>query len=253
MPKPRAGLVLPWDTEFFGLRIGDAGIEGAGGLDEAIGWARDARVDCLYVRIPAADVETITAATRAGARLVDLRVVLELQEVSHLTEAAGVRPAVEADREQLHAAAADLAGESRFSRDPRFERRRVEDMYRIWLDQCLADGVVAIAGEGAAFVAGRGVEPAVLELVYVAPEARGRGLAANALVGALTELGAVSARVATQAGNVAANRLYQRLGFRVCEATAILHLWPDEAAPFERAVPDATRLAARGRPRDASS
>jgi GNAT superfamily N-acetyltransferase len=237
MPKPGAGLVLPWDTEFFGFRIGHADVHSAVELDEAIVWARDVAVDCLYVRIPAADVETITVATRAGARLVDLRVVMELPELSRLEGPAGARRAGEVDREQLHAAAADLADESRFSRDERFERHRIEEMYRIWLDQCLHKGVVTIAGAGDAFVAARGVEPAVLELVYVAPQARGRGLAAQALIAALTELGAASAKVATQAGNVAANRLYQRLGFRLRDATAILHLWLDEASPFERAVP----------------
>ena len=102
-------------------------------------------------------------------------------------------------------------------------------MYRIWGQKCLEEGAVALPAEGDGLVGARPFEGAVhVELVWLDPAARGRGLA-GALVGAALEpFHPTVVRVATQAGNVPALRLYETLGFRTTKVTSILHLWLDE-------------------------
>ena len=65
-------------------------------------------------------------------------------------------------------------------------------------------------------------------LIAVAELERGRGLGRILVSGALRwlgEAGCREVRVATQASNVPAQRLYQALGFRTAEASATYHRW----------------------------
>jgi ribosomal protein S18 acetylase RimI-like enzyme len=220
---------LPWDSEFFAVKIARVTL-GETSLAEAVEAARQGGVECLYITIPDAGLESLGAAMRAGAELVDLRT--ELSGTVDSSAESGIRAATGADLPLLEPMAERLAESSRFRADAHFEAEAVAKMYRIWVRRCLDEGVVVVSDDEAPGFVGarRNGDEADIELVYVAPEARGAKLAHRLVVAAVHDLGTATARVATQAGNVAAQRLYQGLGFRTLSVEAVLHLWLREAS-----------------------
>jgi GNAT superfamily N-acetyltransferase len=219
---------LRWDTEFFGVSIARAELDHAT-VARALAEAAARDVQCLYLVIPSAHPPPLADAVRRGGRLVDLRVTLELE--TRLAPPLGVRPADAGDLGALIPLARGLSGSSRFGRDPRFSEDAVARMYETWLERCLEEGSVVVPdGNVTGFVGVRpGHSEAVsVDLVYVDPAARGEGLAARLVRGALARADVVRARVATQAWNVGAQRLYQEIGFRTSSLDAIVHVWLDD-------------------------
>jgi ribosomal protein S18 acetylase RimI-like enzyme len=217
-------LPLPWDSDFFGFSIARASLDETS-VDDIVVAARERQVDCVYLVVPDADRVGVTESVRAGAILVDLRTEL----VGHLDlpHDPRWRRATAADLAQLEPLAVQLAASSRFRADHHFAVDAVDEMYRIWLQLCLNDGVVIVPTERiTGFVGARGDSgEAHVELVYVTAEARGSRIAHRLITAAVSELGARRATVATQAANVVAQRLYQSLGFRTAAVSAVLHLW----------------------------
>lgn len=219
---------LAWDTDFFGIRIGRAVLPGEP-VRVALEAARVEGIECLYVVAPADRLDLVNDATAHGARLVDLRMELDAETEAWPAPRVETRLATEADRGLVRALARELSAASRFRADDRFPAERIEAMYEVWADACLDSGAVAVAPDGTAFVAARadGGETR-LELVYVGPDSSGRGLGGALATAVLRELGARRAHVVTQAANVPALRLYQRLGFRTRSVAATMHVWLDE-------------------------
>jgi ribosomal protein S18 acetylase RimI-like enzyme len=218
-----------WDSTFFGVRVVEAHVRGDA-LNEAVAQATRRAAECLYLFVDAGDLMTIEAAVRRGAQLVDLRVELAGRIGRETRVAPPTRRATRADREALLPQARELAVESRFSRDSRIPEQKVQEMYEIWLDRCLEEGVVAVpATRGLGFVGARlDGDVARIELVYVGTASRGQGLGRALVREAVAALLATDVSVVTQSGNVAAQRLYQSLGLRSRSTVAVLHLWLDE-------------------------
>lgn len=234
--------LLPWDTEFFGRRIARAKI---GRLDPSsaarlVGEATEAGVECLYFAADAEDFATVLAAEERGFHLVDVRVVLE--------RPAGVAPATPeeaeftidapgtADLPRLEEIATQIGRLSRYAADPRFSREDCERLYRVWIRNACngyADAILVArdhpGGVPLGFV-GTKMHDALcdLQLVGVALEQRQRRVG-RALVGAgiawAQQHGATRLQVVTQGRNVAAQRLYQQLGFLTTEVKLFYHLW----------------------------
>jgi GNAT superfamily N-acetyltransferase len=220
---------LTWDSEFFDVSIARADIDGEN-VKSAVELAAAHQVQCLYLFIRGARAPAVADALRHGGRLVDLRIELDLRTALPLPE--GVRRADRRDIAALVPFARKLASASRFSVDPRFPRNAVKAMYEIWLKRCLDEGVVVVPDRGVdGFVGGRPSGDGVIsiDLVYVGTQSRGQGLASRLVSGAVATAGARGAHVATQAGNVAAQRSYQEIGFRTASIQAIVHLWLDKA------------------------
>jgi ribosomal protein S18 acetylase RimI-like enzyme len=220
-------LPRPWDSTFFGVRIFEAHLR-EDSLNQVVADAAQAGAECLYLFINASDLARIEGAVRSGARLVDLRVELAgRMQLDTDAKAAPSRRATHADREALVPQARELAIESRFARDTRIPEQRVREMYEIWLDRCMDEGIVAVpATRGAGFVgARRDGDVARIELVYVDAASRGQGLGRALIREAVSALAASDVSVVTQIGNVAAQRLYQSLGLRSRGTIAVLHLW----------------------------
>jgi ribosomal protein S18 acetylase RimI-like enzyme len=219
-----------WDSTFFRARIFEAHLSDDR-VEDVVDEAAAAAAECLYLFVDAAELASIDTAVRSGARLVDLRVELG-GRINHdaAAAAAPTRAATRADRDILMSQARELAVESRFARDRRIPEERVREMYEIWLDRCLDEGVVAVpVGSGLGFVgACADGDRAHIELVYVDAASRGQGLGRAMIREAVSGLGASYASVVTQIGNVAAQRLYQSLGLRSRRTLAVLHLWLDE-------------------------
>ena len=222
--------ILEWDSRFFGVPIARTEVQGDT-VSAAVEEALDLGVQCLYVVIPNAHPASLEDAMRRGGHLVDLRLTLELDRSTPFPR--GVREARDDDMALLVPHARSLSLSSRFRADPRFPPETVEAMYEIWLRRCMRDGVVVVpTGAVGGFVGARPEADLLLvDLVFVDAASRGEGLAARLVQAAVAGAPGHRARVATQAWNIAAQRLYHALGFRPSSLEAIVHLWLDEPHP----------------------
>lgn len=239
MPDTSPCRVLPWDTDFFGMRIGmlDGHILTPGAAAQAVDWCRREQVACLYVLAESSDPTTAREARTSRFDLVDVRVELTRQITSSDTpgSAPGVRTAAPEDTEPLQAIARTSHRDSRFYFDGRFPVGRCDDLYAAWIERSCrghADAVLVADHEGrpAGYVTCHlSARTGRIGLFGVAPAARGRGVGTRLLAGAVEwfrDRAVAAVDVATQARNVAAQALYQRQGFRTSRVRDWYHYWP---------------------------
>ena len=148
--------LLPWDTEFFGLRIAavNAVPLETGAIARLMEEAREQRIDCVYLLSDATDVGRVQAAEQVGFRFVDIRLTLacapEVRSASR-PSADRVRAAREADVPALRSLAALSHTASRFFADPRFPRDRAGELYSTWIEKSVrgwSDLVLTVDDEG---------------------------------------------------------------------------------------------------------
>lgn len=230
--------LLSWDTEFFGARI--ARVDGArlreGDLAPVLAWCDAERVDCLQLLADPNDRATIVAVEGAGFSLVDVRLVFVAGQAGGAREglAAPIRLARADDALPLEKIAEGCHHDSRFYFDERFDRARVDELYRTWIRKSCSGWAAAVlvldGGDGPAGYVSCHLDGGVgrIGLVGLAESARGRGMSGRLVDAALDwfrRAGATSVTVATQGRNVRAQRLYQRAGF-VTESIGLwYHLW----------------------------
>jgi dTDP-4-amino-4,6-dideoxy-D-galactose acyltransferase len=231
------GLLLDWDSAFWGVTVGRIGADTltADRWADTDGWARAHDVDCLYFLARPDDPETVGVAQEAGFRLVDVRV--ELVRTAEANEPAGrVRSYQPDDLETLRLIARTSHSTTRFYADPHFPRERCGDLYDTWIVRSCdgwADAVLVAesAGRPAGYAtchldstSNRGS----IGLIAVSAAARGQGLGSDLVLGALCwcrDRGAADVSVVTQGGNVPAQRLFQQCGFRTSSTGLWFHRW----------------------------
>jgi dTDP-4-amino-4,6-dideoxy-D-galactose acyltransferase len=244
--------LLPWDSEFFGLRI--ARLSAAAlpqALDEALAWCAAQRVDCLYCLVPIEDDAAVRGLEDRGFHLVDVRVVFEASlgtgpSVAELPDPAGVvvRPARPEDVAELGGIARRSHGDTRFHTDPRFPRERSGALYEVWIQKSCRDPdeVVFVAeaeGAAAGYVSCRRNDEAEgqILLLGVHEDHRRRGVGQSLVARTLrwaSEQGLTRLVVVTQGKNSRSQRLYQRCGFRTRAFELWYHRW---AAPTAEEAP----------------
>lgn len=252
----------PWDSEFFGVAIGQVGTGSvtAPGLAAVVDQARLEAVECLYLLVDAADRDAVAAAERTGFSLTDVRLTMgrDLKAGGWRTgtppapvAAAGtgaqtpprpadsIRAARTGDIVPLESLARVSHRNTRFHRDTRFDPARSDEMYAIWIERSisgeLADAVWVVDVDGAPrgymTMAKRETEAggvAVIGLVAVAEDYRGRGYGDRLMDAALewsAAQGLTRARVVTQGTNPTSVRFYERAGFAVSRVELWYHHW----------------------------
>jgi dTDP-4-amino-4,6-dideoxy-D-galactose acyltransferase len=228
--------ILPWDTEFWGVRIarvegGTMTVERAAEVDA---WAAANDVACLYF-LAGEDAATAHAAEDAGYRLMDVRVGLA-RPAAPGEDDERVRPFETGDLEILRAIARTSHRATRFYADPRFPLDLCDDLYDVWITRSAegwADAVFVAEHDGRQagyLTVHAGEERASIGLFAVGEDARGSGLGA-----ALVERGVAWAHehgygeiaVVTQGRSAAALRVYERRGFMVETLGFWFHRWYD--------------------------
>jgi len=224
--------ILPWDSEFFGFRIGRLRAESLTPAlaSDAKQWCRANDVSCLYFLgegEPTDGPEGFHVAE--GFHVVDERVTFrwDAQLVEEKPEA--VRTFQPDDLEHLEAIARCSHRDTRFYHDPEFSRERCDDLYATWIRRSCegwADAVFVAIDQGrpAGYLTCTGNS---IGLVAVAEAARGRGLGkqlVNAAQRHLYASGAAYAEVVTQGRNQAARKLYSGRGFQVVNTKYWYHL-----------------------------
>ncbi len=235
----RSGVFLPWDSEFFGFRIGRA--QGnrltPAGREALLQWCADERIRCLYFFADGEDGATLEQAHVGGFKFVDLRVdlAMELARGVSRPSPAEFRLVRSEEISVIEAMARGAHTDTRFFKDTGFPALRAADLYARWIQRDFREHRVFVAGGPDGTMAGyvtcqldvaRGIGR--IGLIAVAEAARGRGLGRALVQGALAwfrEAGCREVRVATQGTNLAAQRLYQAFGFRTAETTVTFHRW----------------------------
>ena len=230
---------LAWDSEFFGVGIGRVIGEtldeaGAAAVDQ---WCQANRISCLYFMVRADDAMTRRTAEGHGFALVEVRVELE-RAVKYPPEDApagfAVRAPTAADLPALEAIARTSFTDSRFYWDTHFPREQCDELYARWIRESLrgfADAVLVAEYQhvAAAFVTCK-LERTVgrISLLGVDARFRGMGLGQSVMRGAMQWFAGQHVQrvvVATQARNIASQRLYQRCGFLTRSVGLYYHKW----------------------------
>jgi dTDP-4-amino-4,6-dideoxy-D-galactose acyltransferase len=237
--------LLPWDTEFFGCTIARvSGITDRAALLQADGWCRERGVAVAYLHLAERATGIVPEAEELGFVVVDERLVFCYESdgdpvcVPAEPREVVVRPYDRSDLAELERIASLAHHDSRFYIDGRFSRERCDALYSTWIRRDCEDPhctvlVAAFGDDVAGYVAVRShrrSSRATIDLIAVDERHRGRNvgtLLVGAALGHSVATGARHVEVATQARNVAARRLYERLGMVNDSVTLWLHKWYD--------------------------
>lgn len=232
------GVFLPWDSEFFGFRVGrlHANRLTAESLSAALAWAAAERLRCAYFFAEADDAGTLAAAHAGGFKFVDLRVDLATALPPPVAlRPASCRAATAADLPRLEALARTAHRDTRFFKDTLFPAERAAELYPEWIRRDFRVHRILVAtredGSPAGYVTCQTTADSSLGrigLIAVAEDARRHGFGSALVTSALQvlrESGCTATRVATQGSNLPALRLYQEFGFRPTEVCATYHRW----------------------------
>lgn len=190
----------------------------------------------FFAKHGTADMAGVETLVRAGHNVTDVSVTfLHEGGCAHEGECCVVEVATEVDATEV----ADLAGRcftfSRFHADSRIGTNRANAVKREWArNSCLGRAavvyVVRLAGRVAGFLAvlkreGQAGSEAIIDLVGVDAAHQGKGLGRAMTLRFIRDWGERAGRlsVGTQAVNIPALRLYERLGFRISETAYVLH------------------------------
>lgn len=181
---------------------------------------------------------TTQVAARSEYELTDLRMTLENSDRAkwRSAEQPGIRTARPEDLMELITIASNSHQDTRFYFDQRFSRERCSRLYSIWIEiSCngKADAVWVAENNGQAcgYVTckiNKADQVGNIGLIAVADSARGRGTGSSLIRQAMNwfaDQNASNITVVTQGRNVAAQRLYQRLGFVTRSLELTYHKW----------------------------
>ncbi len=233
--------LLDWDSTFFGVRIGRIEATRLTQVDiaAALQWASNHGVECLYFLCVADDDESVRLAEAQEFHLVDLRLTLRWRKDGRPTSGLlrgdesvpVVRPYRPEDKIGIEDIAAVAYHDTRFFYDRNIGVEHATALYREWAAKS-CDGAVDAVLVAADSQVVQGFITCQLQsprhgqigLVGVHEESRGAGLGQMLVEAALAyfvDKGVDSVEVVTQGRNIAAQRLYQKCGFR----SHSLHLW----------------------------
>jgi len=231
--------VLPWDSEFFDLRIGRVISPVLTPADTAAAerWARHNRVVVLYALVDINDHASRASVEASGFRAVDTRLTLRrtVGPPVAAVEDVPIRQAAASDAHALGALARQSHRNTRFYADGGFDRDRCDELYAVWLVQALSeDDAIVFAAVDDGVVTGYfslhqlSSPECRVGLVAVAPEARGRGVGRALMAAAVrsaAQHGAKEMSVVTQGDSTVAVHYYESAGFRPVRAEVWYHRW----------------------------
>jgi GNAT superfamily N-acetyltransferase len=186
--------------------------------------------DAFYqAKVPLDDVARIAELGALGFYFVDANLQIERPpgpplEVSTDATVGRSRPE---QRDALLDLAQRSFGSDRFHLDPGIDREGADRVKRAWVESYLdgrrGDWVIAAEADGRVVGFLCMLNPGLMDLMAVDPDHRGGGVSSAMTAHAIAEAGDQPMRLGTQAANVKATRLYERLGFLVQSAQAVLH------------------------------
>jgi len=230
---------LPWDSEFFGFRIGRVHPRQFSPTD-LLALARKQGYQCLYLTCGISDGGALKEAARAGFAPIDVRVTLKALLDPSAPEpeepsAIDIGPYRPEDMPHLIAIAHDLSAYSRFNLDPSFDEDAALRLYaRRIQDSCAGRAEVTLVARrdgvpvGFATCMAAGATSGALEMVGVRDSVAGTGIGSVLVRAALhhhQQAGRPSVVVRVQGRNPRALNFYQRNRFQIREMGLVFHCW----------------------------
>ena len=247
MGEADPAVLLPWDSEFFGIRIARASCDRLDPrtLGELERWCVRNGIECLYFLADPDVPGSLELAEDSGFRITDIRVLLQ-----HVVGRFPDGPPGERDGEYSlrafrpgdEAPLLEIAGRihqiTRFWRDPGFPDDRCAELYTRWLERDIAgraDHVVVCESDGSpvGYVTclldeDDGGPKGTVSLLGVHEEHRKRGMGSMLLRTAVEWFagrGADRIGVVTQGTNISSLRVYQQAGFLIDSVMIWFHRW----------------------------
>jgi dTDP-4-amino-4,6-dideoxy-D-galactose acyltransferase len=237
--------LLPWDSDFFGKRIGRAIVHRLSPetVEAIVKWCETHAIECLYFLADSDHMETVRLAEDNGFRFVDIRVSLQCNVIDRQarysddpSQTVRVRHSRQSDIATLQTIARTSHSDSRFYFDPCFPADSCEALYETWIKRsCEGYADVVLVAElndqpvGYVSCHLMGNEPrGQIGLVGVGSQARGRGLGRILIDHSLhwfSDQTVERVRVVTQGRNISAQRLYQSCGFTTKSVQLWYHRW----------------------------
>lgn len=185
----------------------------------------------FQARVPTADVARVGSLERVGFHTVDVTITFRRDPGLALPEHLGrTRDARADDRRAVIAIAEREYTVSRFHLDPEIADDAARSIKGEWVDNYFkgARGDRMLVAEDDGQVTGFQLvldtpEAAVIDLIAVAAAARGRGIGTSLVCSLAESSPDRSVQAGTQVANLAALRLYERLGFAVARTDYVLH------------------------------
>ncbi len=234
---------LPWDSEFFGYRIGRilAPKLDDRSIHEALQWANANSIDCLYFLSDSQDARTVRLVEQNRFQLRDIRVTLthNLLTIAPAENNSEVhfRLSEPDDFTKLQDTALHAYIHSRFYYDPCFTEDQCARLYARWLEKSIledfADAVIIAETktEPLGYVSchlNHQTTQGQIGLVGVTESARGQQIGKKMINYVLQWFqlqGMETVNVVTQGRNIPAQRLYQRCGFVTQDVQLWYHKW----------------------------
>ncbi|HBF38732.1 MAG TPA: hypothetical protein DDW50_15615 [Firmicutes bacterium] len=245
---------LDWDTEFFGMKMGRVvlpSILESMNFSE-LAWlhtlesARRLNFQFLYCPFNVDYPEVGAIIAGHGATIGDILVTFTLDcfkgTLKHSPQRK-VKEALSNDLEGIIEIAAHSFRDSRFMKDPHFDKVKAEQFYPSWLQESFASGekilVVKEEQQVLGFISLKAeslTQTMVIRLIAVRGSERGKGVG-QILIDQALHLAADQkyhfVQVGTQLTNTAAINLYEKNGFRIRDAKYRYHIWLDEVSKLQ--------------------
>ncbi|MBN1256777.1 MAG: GNAT family N-acetyltransferase [Planctomycetes bacterium] len=233
---------LPWDTDHFGVRIGvlESDVITPESMDTVRQWCQSENIACLYFLANPDNAESIRLAFDEGFRWVDSRVTLSLKlphpQITNKDLNGVMRIADKNDIDQLKAIARVSHKNTRFYRDGKFDLKRCDQMYEIWIEKnvlnqedvvYVCDSEQGLCGYITCLFKDAG-RYGQMGLLAVTGNTQGRGYGkalVQQTISCFTERGCEEVKVVTQDHNITALRLYEKCGFLMESCEIWFHKW----------------------------
>lgn len=233
--------ILEWDSSFFGYPIGkiEASSISEKELSGLVKEAKGKNIHLIYLFTNPHDQESIRAAKKADAKLVDQKVTFSkeingsgsLPETeNHIREFESPVPT-----EQLIKLAIQSGLYSRYKLDSGFKNNEFEKLYSAWItnsvNKQLADHnfvYVENSRELGVVTLKLNKTTGQIGLIAVDEHSRGKSIGKkliNAVVNKISEKNIHHLDVATQLNNNDACKFYEKLGFNITRTENIYHIW----------------------------
>jgi len=238
--------ILDFDTKLFGFKIGRF-IGRKLSLEEArkiVKYCKNKGIKCLYADLDINDFASLSAATKCGFVISDIRIIFE-KDLTGFKATTKIKlddyqvddNIKDTDIPYLKSLSKEMSGVSRFTFDKSFPAGSGEKLYIAWMLNSISKEVadkIFIAREIktkkplGVITCKEEQDHGEIVLLGVDKEHSGRGIATFILSRALCffkKNGFKKVRVATQGSNVPAQRLYQKNGFLTQSTSVFFHLW----------------------------
>jgi len=205
--------------------------------------AASKRINVIFARVPLDDLPTIRSIELEGGFLTDILLTFYINlrrrfDFVKVKSNAKITHASEKDRKALMEMAKNTFKIDHFHADPNLPNNECDELYAKWIANCI-DGsadVILVAKKGngvVGFITCKiqhvigDYNYGVIDLIGVNEEYRGKGIGCLLISEALKWFSRYtdSVYVGTQARNIPAVRLYEKMGFRQVFSEATLHLW----------------------------